>query len=66
MMQFLRGSSEARREIETYVTERIKELYAQLGAINCDPRRADTIRGRIAELQKLLSVVNNRGDSGNE
>lgn len=64
-MRLLRSNNAEGQELLAYIEERVQGMYRSLSVPLLTEREADTFRGRIAELQKLKSAVQNL-DTGDE
>jgi hypothetical protein len=62
MMRLVRGNNGEGREVIDYAQGRISSLQSQLQAVGLPERESDVVRGRIAELQKLIDLVNTAGE----
>lgn len=53
----LEPTSAAARALRTHITARLADAGASLKVPGCPERAADLLRGRIAELEDLLEVI---------
>lgn len=58
----LRGNKETVRLVTLYAETRIASLYTALSVQLLNERDSDTLRGRIAELQKLKEALQDNGE----
>jgi hydroxyethylthiazole kinase-like sugar kinase family protein len=65
-MLLLRRNSGESRELIAYCEARISELRGTLSVQLLSERESDTLRGRIAELNKLVESVKNTGEGEHE